>query len=98
MARLDEVVTAIEIAVVLHRERAATRLLENAEHRPLAHARRERHVEQLYEHMAHVAPHPLVEDRHQKVAKVTPRHRPGSDAVALLESGLVVALDDWDEL
>ena len=62
-ARLDEVVARVEVAVVLERHALAAGGLEDAEAGDAAHVGREHAVEELHEHLADVAAHPLVEDR-----------------------------------
>ena len=82
--RFHEVVTAVEIAGVLQREREATRLRMDAKPGWLTVPVGERDVEHLHEHLADVAAHPLLEDVDQKPAILLGGDRAAGDAVAVL--------------
>ena len=58
---LDEVIAAVQVAVVLERELQAARLGVDAHPGRLADPVGQRGVERLHEHAADVAPHPLLE-------------------------------------
>ena len=83
---------------MLHGQRRAARLLEDAQPGPLTYPGRQRHVEDLHEDPSHVAPHPLVEDRDKKIAVLPRRDRAVRHRVPFLEARLVVPFHDGDEL
>ena len=73
--RLDEVVARVEVAVVLERQGAAARLVENAHRRRQADPRRQRGVEHLHEHASDIRADPFVEDADQKAPPLLRAHR-----------------------
>ena len=87
-----------QIAVVLHRQRRTARLLENTQPGPVSRVSGQRHVEDLHEDLPHVVPHPLLEDLDQKVAVLFGGDGAILDRIPFLVAGVVVALDDGDEL
>src|SRR5512132_634894 len=66
--RLDEVIARKEVAGVLDRERQPTRLRMHTQARRLAVPVGERDIEHLHEHLADVAPDPLLEHVDQESA------------------------------
>ena len=78
VARLDEVVAGIDVAVVLHDERGAAGRRDDAGI-VLAEPAAERDVEGHDEHLADVPRHPLVEDRDQERAELARLHGPVGD-------------------
>ena len=98
MVGLDEVIARVQIAVVLERNGVAARLVEDAERRRYPEPRRERGIEVRHEHLPHVAPHPLVEDRAQELSPGIGLDGSIGDRVALLETRVVHPFDDRDQL
>ena len=94
----DEVVAGVEVAVVLERDGVAARLAEDADAGGEAAPRCDRGVERLHEDGADVARDPFVEDGDKELTEASGSTERVGDRVAFLESCLVVALDDRDEL
>ena len=67
LARLDEMVAGVEIAIVLQGRPVAAGRRVNAE-KMTTEVCLERHVEELHEHAADVAPHPFLENVDQETA------------------------------
>jgi len=100
--RLDEVVTGIQVAIVLECQAVTASLIENTHARrthphPVAGGR----LEGLHKHFAHVILDPLIEDLDQEAAKLLWTHRAVGDCVAYIVDVVAIrvdALDDRDEL
>ena len=73
---LHKVVATIDIAVVLHRQRAAACSAEDTERRFDVHPCAERLIEDLYEHAANVALNPFVKNIAQECAELSRKHAP----------------------
>ena len=100
--RLDEVITRVEVAVVLECDGITTRASEDAHGRGKLEPGSERGVEHLDEHLTDVVSHPLVVDGDEEGAPRIGIDRAVGDAVV---AEIVVgwfgprfALDDRDEL
>ncbi len=98
VARIDEVVAGVDVAVVLERHPLAAGRLEDAETRGAANVGGEHAVKGLHEHLADVAAHPLVEDCVQEAAVVLRLHAAPGYRPRPAARGRRLDLDDRDEL
>ncbi len=94
VSRVHEVVARVQVTVVLQSQRPPAGLLEDAQSGRATRPRREGHVEELDEHLSHVAMDPLGEDLREKIPVRSARHR------AFRHSGLgaPIRLDHRNEL
>src|SRR5271165_3708169 len=81
LARLDEMIAGVDVAVVLQRRPIAAGRRMDAE-QMAAEIGLERHVEQLDEHLCHVAPRPFLENVDQEPAVLLAADRTVGDEVA----------------
>ena len=96
---LDEVVARVEVAVVLERDRVAAGLAEDAQRRRAARARTR--ARRRTSGRTPCRRRGVTHSSNTAIRNAAPGvgvDRPVGDRVALLEPGLVVALDDRDEL
>ena len=98
VARVDEVVARVEVAVVLEGDALAAGRLQDAQARNAAHVGGQHAVEELHEHLAHVAAHPLVEDRVQEAPVLLGLHAAGGRRAGAAGGRRRLDLDDGDEL
>src|SRR4026209_103672 len=80
---LDKMVTGVQVAGVLERERVAAGFGEDAHRRLHTEPRGERGVEHLCEHGAYIGLYPLIEDRRQERPPLLGGHAPIGDERAL---------------
>jgi hypothetical protein len=63
MARLDEVVTGVDVTVMFHGQPTPTRFVENAQPRRRSQPDGQRNIKYLHAHTSNIVPNPLVKDR-----------------------------------
>lgn len=66
MARLDEVITGVDVTVMFHGKPTPTRFVEDAQPRRRSQPDGQRNIKHLHTHTSNVVPNPLVKDRVQE--------------------------------
>ena len=90
---IDITLATVEVAVLFERQGVAAALAENAQRLGCAKPGRQRRLEEVDIDAPHIAAHPLVIDRAQKLAPLLGRHRAAANgrAVRLQTAGLWTA-------